>query len=170
MSRPDPSEYAPPYASYVALVPEDPLLAMKTERMKTLALLRDVPEAEALKHHPPYTWSVKDVIGHIIDAERVFGYRALRFARGDSTPLPGFDENPYVVAARFDRIPLGDLSEEYEGLRRSHLYLFGNLPESAWDLKGTASGHEISVRALAAVLVGHERHHTAILRKRLGRA
>ncbi|MDB5352835.1 MAG: DinB family protein [Planctomycetota bacterium] len=168
MPRPDPAEHASYYGKYVALVPEgDILAAMRSELEQTLALLRDVPDDEALRRHAPYTWSLKEVVGHMIDGERIFGYRALRFARGDATPLPGFDENAYAQVGQFDRLPLGDLLAEFASVRRSNLSLFGNLAEDAWTRTGTANGSAASVRALAYILVGHERHHTSIMRRRL---
>ena len=168
MPLPEASEYAPYYGKYVALVPDtDVLAAMRSQLEQTLALLRDVPEAEANKRHPPYTWSVKEVVGHLTDSERVFGYRALRFARGDATPLPGFDENAYARMAEFDRCSLSGLVAEFEAVRRSHLSLFRHLPEAAWERRGVANNTTLSVRALAYVIVGHVRHHGVILRKRL---
>jgi len=171
MPVPDSSEYAPYYGKYVALVPDvDVLAALRSQLAQTLALLRDIPEAEANKRHPPYTWSVKEVVGHLTDCERVMGYRALRFARGDATPLPGFDENDYARTAESDRRTLADHAAEFEAVRRSHVAFFAGLPEAAWSRKGTANNNEMTVRALAYVLVGHERHHAAILRRRLGKA
>ena len=168
MSRPESTEYAGYFGNYVALVPEENILPVMAAQMtEALALLREVPEAQGIERHPPYTWSVKEVVGHVTDAERVFSYRALRFARADQTPLPGFDENPYVTAAEFDRVPLKDLVSEFENLRRSNLCLFGNLTDEAWLRTGEASGKTLSVRALAYILVGHARHHFTILQKRL---
>ncbi len=168
MTRPRSDEHAPNYAEYVALVPENEVFgAMQAELAHTLALLRNVPDDVALLRHPPYTWSIKEVVGHVTDTERIFGYRALRIARGDSTPLPGFDENAYAKVAGFDRHALSDLLEEFELVRRSHLRLFANLAEADWSRRGVADGSEISVRALAYIIVGHQRHHTAILSQRL---
>jgi hypothetical protein len=168
MHRPSPTEYAPYYGKYVALVPEDDILAaLEAQLAELLALLRAVPEEEGNVRHPPYTWSVKEVVGHLTDGERIFGYRALRFARGDTTPLPGFDENEYARVAGFDNSPLADLVLEFEAVRRSHLWLFRNLPEAAWARVGEANGSAVSVRALAYIIAGHGRHHTAILRRRL---
>src|SRR5689334_2824348 len=170
MGRPDPSEYAPYYSKYLAHVPEDDILTALGEQMEsTLALLRAAPEAKASVRHPPYAWTVKDVVGHLTDCERVFGYRALRIARGDATPLPGFDENAYARAAGADRVPLGDLAAEFEAVRRSHLGLFRRLPVAAWTRLGVANDSPVSVRALAYIMLGHERHHAAILRERLSR-
>ena len=168
MSRPGPTEYAPYYEKYLALVPEDDILvALEGELGATLALLRSVPTAEADVRHPPYTWTIKEVVGHLTDCERVFGYRALRIARGDPTPLAGFDENAYARAADADRHPLAELAEEFEVVRRSHIWLFRHLAEECWTRTGVANETGVSVRALAYILVGHERHHTAIVRRRL---
>lgn len=171
MVRPAPTEYAPYYGKYLALVPEDDVLAVLAEQLdQTLALLKGVPEEESLVRHPPYTWSIRQVVGHLTDSERIFGYRALRIARGDSTPLPGFDENAYAQAAEFDRIALGDLTAEFEALRRSHLWLFRSFSEAVWGRRGVANNSEVSARALAFIMAGHERHHTAIVRRRLSGA
>lgn len=168
MARPDATEYAPHYEKYLAKVTDGDILpALESELAKTMALLRAVPAKEAGVLHPPYTWTVRQVVGHLIDSERVFGYRALRIARGDATPLPGFDENAYAQAADSDRYPLEELASEFESLRRSHLWLFRHLPAEAWTRRGVANNTPVSVRALAYILVGHERHHTAILRQRL---
>jgi DinB superfamily len=168
MPRPDPTEYAPHHGKYVALVPEeDVLAALEQELGATLSLLGSVPEEQACVRHPPYTWSTKEVVGHLTDCERVFGYRALRIARADDTPLAGFDENAYARAADSDRHPLAELAAEFEAVRRSHLWLFRHLPEAAWSRRGVANDSGVSVRALAYILVGHERHHTAIIRRRL---
>jgi hypothetical protein len=170
MPRPAPTEYAAYYDRYISLVPEaDVLPVLRAEMANTTAFLRCVPAADETKLHAPYTWTFRQVIGHLIDGERIFAYRAVRFARGDTTPLPGFDENPYVTAGEFDRIPLAELAAEFEAVRRSTLYLFEHLPASAWDRRGVASVGEVSVRGLAYIIAGHERHHVGILQKRLGR-
>jgi DinB superfamily len=168
MALPETSEYASYYGKYVTLVPEDNIIAaMRSELNQTVALLNGVAERDASVCHPPYTWTIKQVVGHLNDCERVFGYRALRFARGDRTPLPGFDENNYALFAESDQRPVTDLTAEFEAVRKSHLYLFQSLPADAWIERGSANGHSVSVRALAFIIVGHERHHTAIIRRRL---
>jgi hypothetical protein len=171
MPRPDTSEYADYYGRYVALATEDEILpVLRAQLVHEFAPLKAVPEAEFSRRHPPYTWSIKQVIGHLVDAERIFGYRALRFARGDTSPLPGFDENPYVEHGEFDRRSPADLLDEFEIVRHSHLFLFASLTADAWNRRGIASGNEVSVRALAYIMVGHVRHHLAIVRKRLSLA
>jgi hypothetical protein len=171
MQRPSSTEYGRFYDAYIALVPEDDILAaldMQTADM--LTLLRGAPEAQGNVRHAPYTWSVKQVVNHMADTERVMAYRALRFARGDATPLPGFEETGYAQTAESDRRPLSDVVSELEAVRRSSRALFRSLPEAAWTRSGVANNHPVSVRALAYVIVGHSRHHTAILRQRLSRA
>jgi hypothetical protein len=166
--RPEPTEYAPYYEGYVGLVPEHDIQAALTAQLdEVLTLLRPVPEAVGNLRHPPYTWSVKEVVGHLTDGERIFGYRALRISRGDTTPLASFDENEFARAANFDRFPLADLVAEFETGRRNSLWLFRHLPAEGWTRIGTASNNPVSVRALAYIMVGHVRHHLAILRKRL---
>jgi hypothetical protein len=170
MPRPAPSEYAENYRSYLDLVPEEDIGAMlESSLADAVELFRGVSEAESRVRHQPYTWSVKQVVGHLIDSERIFAYRALRFARGDATPLPSFDENAYAESAGSDQVPWATLVAEFEAARRSHLALFGNLSPEAWQRTGIASDNMVSVLALAYIIVGHQRHHVSILRRRLGR-
>jgi hypothetical protein len=167
MARPSAREYPPYFSKYIDLVPETEIVsALEKQREELLGFLERVPESEAGVRHRPYTWTTREVVGHMIDTERIMGYRALRFARNDSKPLSGFEQNPYVESAQFDRLPLHDLAAEFEALRRSHIYLFQGLTAEAWERTGVASDNPISVRALAFILVGHARHHLDILRKR----
>jgi hypothetical protein len=123
--RPTPEEYAPFYETYVKLVPEvDVVSALESQLDDSLFLLHSISEDDSLLRHAPYTWSTREVVGHMTDAERVFGYRALRFARADPTPLPGFDEGAYAKAAHFDRRELRDLAAEFEAVRRANVHLF----------------------------------------------
>jgi hypothetical protein len=168
-SRPDATEYAPAAAGYVSLVPDgDIVTTLERQLDELLALLRPVSEKVGNTRHAPYTWSVKEVVGHVTDAERVFGYRALCVARGDQTPQPGFDENAYMGPAAFDACRLADLVSQFEHLRRSHLLFFRSLPADAWTRRGIANNSPVTVRALAYVIAGHAEHHGRILRKRLG--
>jgi DinB superfamily len=171
MTRPGPDEHATFYSDYVGLVVgSDVFAALRSGMAEMLGILSGMTDDQAMTHHPPYTWSIKEVVGHLIDCERIMSYRALRIARGDTTPLPGFDESPYVQASGSDARALADLIEEYELVRRSTLSLLESFPEAAWDRRGTANDHPVSVRALAFIVAGHERHHAVILRKRLGLA
>ena len=167
MTRPDSAEYAPAHASYVDLVDEDDILAaLQQQSSETQKLLARLDEARAGYRYGEEKWSIKEVIGHIADAERIIGYRALAVARGETQSLPGFDENEYVRNAGFDAWKLGDLAEEYALVRRSNIVFFKNLLPEAWDRRGTANGQPVSVRGLAYVIVGHERHHLNVLRER----
>lgn len=165
--RPEASEYAPYYDKYVALVPTgDVIETLRRQSADTLALLRSIPEDKAGARYAPGKWSVKELVGHVIDTERIFTYRALRFARGDRTSLHGFDQDPYVLAADFDTRTLADLGEEFAHVRAASLSLFQSLNEAAWQRGGTASDNEVSVRALAYITAGHEAHHIQVLRER----
>ncbi len=168
MARPGRDEYPRYYDRYIDLVPEDDVVrALADQASEVRALLENVPESVGHIHHAPYTWSVKEVVGHLTDCERIMGYRALRFSRGDSTPLPGFEENDYVRAAGFDRTLLRDLTDEWLAVRQGHRCLFRSLDADAWARRGEANGNPVTVRALAYIIVGHTRHHVAILRNRL---
>jgi len=165
--RPAADEHVPYYAKYIALVPEaDAVTALEGQLSDMLPLLRSLSEAQGALRYAPGKWSVKEVIGHLIDSERVFAYRALRFARADRAPLAGFDENAYVPAARFDRVALQALVDELEWVRRANLAMFRALDDEAWPRRGTANETEVSVRALAFIIAGHGRHHVAIVRER----
>ena len=166
-TRPDATEHAPYYGKYIALVPEaDAIKALESQIADALVLLRTIPEAKGDHRYARDKWTIKEVIGHVIDGERVFAYRALRFARNDRTELPGFDENQYVPAADFGRRALADLMAEWELVRRSNLAMFRGFGTEAWRRQGVASGNPVSVRALAFIIAGHGRHHLGILRER----
>jgi hypothetical protein len=163
---PPPAEY-PDHRGYVELVPEGDVLDRLMEQIHaTQALLRGLPNERALHRYAPDKWSVKEVVGHLSDAERIFCARAVAFARGDRTALPGFDHDAYVAAAGFDRRSLSNLIEELAAVRAATLRLFEGLPEEAMSREGVANGKRLSVRALAWVITGHERHHQRILRER----
>ncbi|MGH9942237.1 MAG: DinB family protein [Pyrinomonadaceae bacterium] len=167
VSRPEPGEYAPYYERYVSLVPETDLLpTLERQLAETLAVLRGVTEEQASSRYAPGKWSVKELLGHMSDTERIFAYRALRFARGDRTPLPGFEQDDYVRGGHFDSGAWAELVNEFEAVRRATLCLLRPLDEAAWSRRGVASEHEISVRALGYIIAGHERHHREILRAR----
>lgn len=167
--RPDSTEYGSWYAGYVSLVPEEDVLsAIETQSSETQKLLSSLDEAKAGHRYAEGKWSVKEVIGHVTDAERVFGYRALCISRGEQQPLPGFDEKEYMANATFDAWKVGDLAEMYALGRRANIVMFRNLPDEAWTRRGIASDNPVSVRALAYIIVGHERHHLKVLRERYG--
>jgi hypothetical protein len=168
MCRPEPSEYDSQREEYIRLVSEhDIQSALRSQLEDVVGLLSRASEPESLVRHAPYTWSFRQVLGHMTDCERIFGYRALRIARHDATPLPGFDENAYMKFVDFDRWPLADLLVDFEHVRRSHFDLFRQLDSEAWLRRGIVDGHPITARAVAYVMVGHARHHLNILRTRL---
>ncbi len=170
-TRPAAPEHAPYYAKYIALVPGGDVVGLlRAQAGETRALLAALDDARAVARYAPGKWSVKEVLGHVADSERVFAYRALRIARGDATPLPGFEQDDYVVSGGFDRRPLADLVEELAAVRAATLALLASFDSTAWLRMGTASGHPVSVRALACIIAGHERHHVGILRDRYGLA
>lgn len=166
LARPGDDEYGAFYAGYIASVPEGDLFALMTAQPGTMrALLNGVDDAAAAAHPAPGEWSIKEVIGHINDGERVFAYRAMRISRADETPLPGFEQNSYVANADFNARSLADLLDEFDLLRRANLLQFKALKPEAFTLRGTASGYSISVRALLYVLVGHVEHHLKSLKE-----
>lgn len=169
IGRPGLDEIPPHHVAYVGKVPEsDPVAVLATQIDVTTALLRGLSEQAALARYAPGKWSIKEVVGHLADTERIMSYRALRIARGDETPLPGFDENAYVPPAKFDARPLADLLAELRTARAATLALFRSFDAEAWRRRGTASGKPVSVRALGYMIPGHERHHVEILRTRYG--
>lgn len=167
IGKPDETEYNPYYGKYVSLVSGDDILATLGGQLpETLALLRSVPESQAGFRYAAGKWSIKELVGHMIDAERIFAYRALRFARNDTTPLPGYEQDDYIRNASFDACSLADLTAELESVRRATLFLFKHLEGEAWMRRGMASESEVSVRALAYIIAGHELHHAGVLRDR----
>ena len=159
----------PNFQRYVDLVTEKDLPdAFDKQARSTSALLHSISEDKASFRYAPGKWSIKQVVGHMNDCERVFAYRAMAFARGEKKPLPGFDENPYAEAGEFDRLPMRHLADAYEAGRRSSVLLFRGLSDAAWQRAGTASEVPLTVRDLARITLGHERHHLNVLREKYG--
>ncbi len=166
-TRPAKSEFLPYYESYISLVPDGDVISTLTGQMaETQTLLRALPALVATYRYAPDKWSVNEVVGHMIDSERIFGGRALRFGRNDAQPIPGFEQDDYVRNATFDAYPLSELASELETVRQSSLYLFRHMDEEAWTRRGIANNAEVSVRALAYIIAGHELHHLDVLRTR----
>src|SRR2546422_8933199 len=167
--RPTADEFFDYYGKYIEkVVGDDALSALSGQITGTVRLLRPLEEAKALHRYAPGKWSVKEVIGHLSDSERVFAYRALRIGRGDATPLAGFDETKYVPMASFDARPLADVLDEFQSVRTASIALFRSFDAAALGRRGTANDKTISVRALAWVLAGHELHHRGLLIERYG--
>ncbi|HET7250561.1 MAG TPA: DinB family protein [Gemmatimonadales bacterium] len=167
IARPGTDEYAPYYGTYIGKVPDGDLRAMLASQLaETLALIRSIPESRGGHRYAPDKWSIKGVLGHLADSERIFSYRALRIGRGDTTPLPGFEQDDYVPMGNFDARTLRDLADELAAVRQATLHLFAHLDQAAFERRGTASGKPVSVRALAYIIAGHELHHVGILKTR----
>jgi uncharacterized damage-inducible protein DinB len=171
ISRPASDEAAPFYQGYIAEVTGENILEQLAEQLHEVeGLFGPVEDTAALARYAPGKWSVKEVLGHLTDVERIFSYRLLRVSRGDRTPLPGFDENAYVPAGRFDTRPLQSLMDEFRSVRLSTLAMMRGLPFEGWTNRGEASGTTISARALAYIIPGHVSHHLGVLRDRYGLA
>lgn len=169
IERPESGEYADFYAGYISGLPAGDVLEIlegQKDRLRGLAATVE-PDRETFRYAPG-KWSVREVAGHLIDAERVFSYRALRFSRGDDTPLAGFDESFYVDHARFDSRTLQSLIEELVLLRSANVLFFRELAPEELARVGVANTHPVSVRALAFILAGHLHHHFEVLRERYG--
>ncbi|MFI5309910.1 MAG: DinB family protein [Gemmatimonadales bacterium] len=165
--RPAASEYAAWYAGYVALVPDgDVRDHLRLQLHETLALLTGVAESRAERAYGPGKWTLKEVLLHMGDTERVFAYRLLRIARGDATPLPGFEQDEWVPHSCANRRTMASLLLELATIRSATLQLVDSMPDEAWARVGTASGNSVSARALAYICAGHERHHVRIIRER----
>jgi hypothetical protein len=169
IERPAATEYAPYYAGYVGHVPDtDILAALEAQPSALRAWARAVPADKELFRYAPDKWSPRQVVGHLSDGERVFGYRAFAIGRGDTAALPGYDEGAYMARARFDERMLADLVDEFAHLRAGNLLAMRSFTAEDWRNVGNANGAPISTRALAWIMVGHVRHHLDVLRTRYG--
>ena len=167
LERPAAGEFNPYYERYITRVPDGDFVELLARHAdETLALLRELPDNAADRAYAEGKWTVKEVIGHVCDAERIFAYRLLRIARGDQTPLPGFDENVYTPAGQFGERTLASLLEEFAAVRAATITLVAGLPTNGWLEHGTASDSKVSARAIAYILAGHELHHREILIER----
>ncbi len=165
--RPDRSESAEYYFTYIDKVPDGDICAiLEHQQADTLLLLRSVSEQQSLHRYAPDKWSIREVVGHLNDTERVFAFRALWFARGFDSPLPSFDQNVAVPASGADSRSWTSHVDEFGAVRQATVALFRNLAPDAWNRRGTASGNPFSVRALAWIAAGHVAHHAGIVRER----
>ena len=163
-ARPEASEYPHRYGRYIDLVPEGDICSALLRQLDvTVAFVGSIPESSIDRRYAPGKWTIREVVGHILDTERIFGFRLLTFARGEAAQLARADEELYVRTADFSRYSLRESLEEYSLVRRSHVALVTHLPEQAWARTGTVAGSPISVRAIAYAMVGHERHHLSII-------
>lgn len=170
IAPPGPDEYGAYYGRYIARIPAggDILELLERQGESTLARFGAVPEARGTYRYAPGKWSIKELVLHLSDTERIMAYRALRVARADQTPLPGFDENAYTPVSGADPVALADLAQGLHDVRRATLSLLRLLPAEAWTRRGTASEAPVSVRSLAWIIAGHELHHLEVLAERYG--
>lgn len=167
MNRPLESEYAPDYQGYIAHVNETdilPVLRSQADELDVL-LARVEPDRETFRYAEG-KWSIREIVGHLIDGERVFGYRAFCIARGEQQNLPGFDQDEYMLTAPYHNIELEDLLSELRLIRLGNIAMFRTLDEASWNRIGTANDNQVSVRAIAFIMAGHTRHHMGVLRER----
>lgn len=168
ITKPADTEYAPFYATYVSKVtPSGPVTGLEAQRADFEAF-RDLPDDKANHRYADGKWSVKEVLGHLSDSERVFGYRMLRAARADATPLSGFDENAWALTAPHAHRPIGAIVDELLAVRMSTLALVGSLDHAALEKSVEANGKLVTVRALCWIIPGHAAHHLEILKERYG--
>jgi uncharacterized damage-inducible protein DinB len=167
--RPYADEYDPYYAAYIDRVQEtDVIAALRQQQAETEATLVSLSDEIASLRYAANKWSVKEVVGHLCDTERVFAYRALCIARGEDQSLPGMDQDVYVAGAKFDLRTIDSLAEELAAIRSATIALFENLDQQGWKRSGIANEVSISVRAIAFIIAGHESHHMWILREKYG--
>src|SRR5882672_3457937 len=166
-TRPDSTEYAPYYGQYIAMVPDGNIAATLLAQVETtLSLLRTLSEEQGRYAYAPGKWSIKQLLGHVIDSERIFAYRALRIGRNDQTPLPGFEQDDYVANTNFNARTLKSLLEEFAAVRQASVHLFKHFTNEEWLRRGTANDNQISTRALAYIIAGHALHHAITLESR----
>ena len=165
---PQPHEYSPHHERYISLVTTPVLTALRDQERTLPQFLRGVSEADAGYRYASGKWSIREVVGHIFDAERIYQYRALCFARGESGVLPGWDPDEYATHAGFEQRTMHSLIDEFLAVRESTLRLFNSFDRSAWDRRGMVSGGFLSVRALAYIAVGHAQRHLNVLAERYG--
>ena len=167
IARPEPGEYAPYYDRYISLIAGTDILGtLDAQRRQMLLLLSGRDESDGDFRYAPDKWNAKEVLGHVCDTERIFAYRALRIARGDETPMSGFEQDDYVRNGPFANAPMAEIVEDYIAVRRATLTLLRNLEEAAWTRRGTANNNAVSVRALAYTIAGLEVHHRRILEEK----
>lgn len=167
MQRPEKTEYNEYYERYISLVNEAEIVVTFEDQLNEMSeLLKSISEEKSMFAYAEGKWTIKETVGHLIDGERIFGYRALRISRGDETPMEGFEQDGYVENAPFNDYRFSDLIEEFELVRKSSILFFKHLKDEDFLRTGTASGSPVSVRSLAYIMVGHVSHHANILRER----
>ena len=169
MTRPQPNEAADYYFAYIDLINSDEIVpAIKSQFDETLAFLQGISEEQSLQTYEPGKWTIRELLNHVNDGERIFLGRALWFARGFEDPLPSFDQNVAVQGAQANQTPWSELVEEFRTVRLGTISFFKNMPDEAWSRTGTASDNPFTVRALAYIIAGHVAHHVNVLRDKYG--
>ena len=170
LTRPAVGDYDPASAGYISRAPDitDGVREFESQRDGMLRMLSPLSDSRVVFRYAAGKWSIREVIGHLSDAERILSYRLLRIARGDQTPLPGFDEDPYVAAAAFESRAFATVLEEWTAVRNATTALVGGLPREAWARRGIANGKSVTASALVYIMLGHVEHHRVILEERYG--
>ncbi len=167
MQKPNVTEYAPYYQRYIDLITTDDIFSFfKQQTEEIVALFTNLSEEQASFRYAEGKWTIKELLAHIVDSERIFGYRVLAISRGEKNPLPGFAENEYVKNGKYENRSLQSFLSEYSYLSSANLELFKSLDEEMHAQKGTASGKEVTARAILFVTIGHEKHHLEIIKSR----
>ncbi len=167
MQRPNKNEYASYYETYISKVPEGNILDLLRQQVNAMqSYVQNIPEEKGLFKYAPDKWTIKEVLGHINDGERIFGYRALRFSRNDKNQLPGFEQDDFVKESNFNEIKLADMLDEFVKLREANIATFKNFSEAMWTRRGVASKNEMSVRAVPYIIYGHVQHHLNVLQEK----
>ena len=164
INKPNPNEYAPYFQNYTELAPEENIISsLEDQLMETVSFYDSLNESEFDFCYAPGKWSIKEVIMHVLDTERIFNYRALRFARKDDTPLPGFEQDDYINNTDWTNYSIKSIIEEYELVRKHSIVLFNNMTTEMLEQSGISDGMNLSVRAIPFILAGHERHHLNVI-------
>lgn len=167
MDKPEKTEYDPYYETYISLVPAGELPGvLEGQPAELRAIFTGMPEEKGAFAYAEGKWTIKELLGHLTDGERMFMYRIFRISRGDTTPIEGFEQDGYIANGRFNLRSFEELLEEFTLLRRANMIFFETLADEAWLRMGTANNCEISVRALAYIMAGHIAHHVRILKER----
>ncbi len=167
MKRPSQEEYKPYYGKYIDLVPEGDIIKILKKQIKDVEkLCKEISPKKSLFRYMPEKWSIREVIGHIIDTERVMAYRALSIARKGQNNLPGFDQDEYIRSSNFNDIKLKDIVDEFCAVRTSNIFMLSSLSEEATEREGIANNNPVTVRALAYIMAGHVTHHLNVIKEK----
>lgn len=166
MNRPETNEFAPYYNNYISLIDGDNVMPVLNSQVAEIrSILADVPEEKSTYAYAEGKWTIKELLSHLIDGERIFAYRIHRISRGDKTPLEGFEQDDYIENSNANNRSFADLLDEFDLQRRSNLLMVNNISDEGSKRMGTASTNPVSVRALTYVMAGHVVHHIKVLKE-----